>query len=294
MTVTLDALAYPDGTFAMVAMDQRESLRTMLAEHGRPDDAQAVAAFKAAVAEHLAPLASGFLIDPGYDEVADRVAGRDDGAGRPGLILAVDRLTQERGGPVTDTDLLDVDLAAAKARGVVALKLLVIWKRDGDEARRLELAREFVARSRAAGLLSVLEPVVQPAPGEDDFDLDHSIVGAAEVLGAVRPDLYKAQVPSRGTGDAGHIVKTCERITATLPVPWVVLSNGVARDDFPRAVELACTGGASGTLAGRALWTPALEAADPVPVLADRCRARLAEIAAVVHRAARPWREAAS
>jgi hypothetical protein len=36
-TYRLDALAYEDGTFAMVAMDQRESLRTMLAEHGRPD-----------------------------------------------------------------------------------------------------------------------------------------------------------------------------------------------------------------------------------------------------------------
>jgi beta-glucosidase len=33
MTLTLDALARPSGTFLMVAMDQRESLRTMLSEH---------------------------------------------------------------------------------------------------------------------------------------------------------------------------------------------------------------------------------------------------------------------
>jgi sulfofructosephosphate aldolase len=281
MGVTLEDLSYQDGTFAMVAMDQRESLRTMLAEQGRPDGAAAIAAFKAAVAAQLGPLASAFLIDAGYDAPAE-----------PGLILAVDALVQERGGPVTDT-FLDRDvlanLAAEKARGVVALKLLVIWKRDGDEARRLELAREFVEVSRTAGLLSVLEPVVQPAPGEDDFDLDEAIVAAAEVLGAVQPDLYKAQVPSRGIGAATTIVKTCERITEALPVPWVVLSNGVARDDFPRAVELACTGGASGTLAGRALWTPALEVDDPTPVLAGRCRARLAEIADIVHRTARPW-----
>jgi sulfofructosephosphate aldolase len=279
MDATLQALAYDDGTFAMVAMDQRESLRTMLADHGRPDDAAAIAAFKAAVAEHLAPLASGFLIDAGYDAPA-----------KPGLILAVDQLAQQRGGPVTDTYLeRDVDLAAEKARGVVALKLLVIWKRDGDEARRLEMAREFVELSRTVGMLSVLEPVVQPAPGEDAFDLDQAIVAAAEALGPVRPDLYKAQVPSRGIGDAAAIVKTCEHLTEILPVPWVVLSNGVARDDFPRAVELACTGGASGTLAGRALWTPALEVDDYVPVLAGRCRDRLAEIAAIVHRSARPW-----
>ncbi|WP_432944649.1 hypothetical protein ACQPXM_03480 [Kribbella sp. CA-253562] len=285
MDVTLQALSYDDGTFAMVAMDQRESLRTMLAEHGRPDDPGAIAAFKAAVAEQLAPLASGFLIDAGYDAPTE-----------PGLILAVDQLTQERGGPVTDTHLDRAqleELQAAKARGVVALKLLVIWKRDGEQARRLEMAQEFVDVCRTAGLLSVLEPVVQPAPGEDDFDLDEAIVAGAEALGPTRPDLYKAQVPSRGLGDADAIVKTCERITATLPVPWVVLSNGVARDDFPRAVELACTGGASGTLAGRALWTPALEADDPVPVLATRCRDRLAEIVEIVHRTARPWQAAA-
>ncbi|TWD81231.1 sulfofructosephosphate aldolase [Kribbella amoyensis] len=281
MANTLDALAYDDGTFAMVAMDQRESLRTMLADHGRPDDPAALASFKAAVAEHLAPLASGFLIDQGYDAPRE-----------PGLILAVDKLAQERGGPVTDTYLDDVDVAAAIERGVVALKLLVIWKRDGAERRRLEMAGEFVERCRGAGLLSVLEPVVQPTAGEADFDLDPAIVAAAEVLGEVRPDLYKAQVPSRGVGAADEIVKTCARLTETLPVPWVVLSNGVARDDFPRAVELACTSGASGTLAGRALWTPALEVEDPGRVLATRCRDRLAEITGIVHRHARPWPEA--
>lgn len=64
MRPMLDALAYPDGTSTMVAMDQRESLRTMLAEHGRPE---AITAFKAALAEHLGPLASGLLLETGYD-----------------------------------------------------------------------------------------------------------------------------------------------------------------------------------------------------------------------------------
>jgi sulfofructosephosphate aldolase len=281
MRPTLDALAYPDGTFAMVAMDQRESLRTMLAEHGRPDGPAAIAAFKAAVAEHLAPLASGFLIDKGYD--APR---------RPGWILAADALTQERGGPVTDTQLDEsVDPHAAREAGAVALKLLVIWKRDDQAERRLEMSAEFVRRCADAGLLSVLEPVVQPASGEDDFELDAAIVEAAEVLGPVRPDLYKAQVPSRGLGDPDQIIKTCEQLTSTLEVPWVVLSNGVARDDFPRAVELACRGGASGTLAGRALWTPALETDDPATALATTCRERLTLIADIVHKYGRPWRE---
>jgi sulfofructosephosphate aldolase len=280
----LDALAYGDGTFAMVAMDQRESLRTMLAEHGRDDGPEAMAGFKAAVAEHLAPLASGFLIDDGYDvHVPPEV----------GLIVAVDELTQERGGPVTDTHLDEsVDPQAARREGAVALKLLVIWKRDDQQRRRLEMAEEFVWRCSEAGLLSVLEPVVQPGPGEEGFELDAAIVEAAWALGPVRPDLYKAQVPSRGVGDPDAIVKTCIQLTETLDGPWVVLSNGVVRDDFPRAVQLACEGGASGTLAGRALWTPALAVDDPGPVLAGPCRDRLAEIADIVRRNGRPWTEA--
>src|SRR4051794_28972242 len=259
MRPTLDALAYPDGTFAMVAMDQRESLRTMLADHGRPDDARAIRSFKAAVAEHLAPLASGFLIDKGYDAPSG-----------PGWILAVDALTQERGGPVTDTHLDEtVDPDAAREAGAVALKLLVIWKRDNQQTRRREMAEEFVRRCAESNLLSVLEPVAQPADDEHDFDLDTAILEAAEALAPARPDLYKAQVPSRGVGDASAIVATCRRLTETVHGPWVVLSNGVARDDFPRAVELACRGGASGTLAGRALWTPALENQE---LLATTCR----------------------
>jgi sulfofructosephosphate aldolase len=40
------------------------------------------------------------------------------------------------------------------------------------------------------------------------------------------------------------------------------------------------------------LWTPALEADDPNPVLAGACRDRLTLIADIVHRTARSWRDA--
>jgi sulfofructosephosphate aldolase len=42
---SLDAIGRPAGTFAMVAMDQRESLRTMLREHGHEADDRRVARF---------------------------------------------------------------------------------------------------------------------------------------------------------------------------------------------------------------------------------------------------------
>src|SRR5215210_480798 len=103
MTITLDALARDTGTFLMVAMDQRESLRTMLAQHGHDATDERMVRFKLAVARELSPYASGFLIDRhyGFDKIVR------EGLVPPscGLILAADALEQPPGGIVQDTDL---------------------------------------------------------------------------------------------------------------------------------------------------------------------------------------------
>jgi sulfofructosephosphate aldolase len=162
MTITLDALARPTGTFLMVAMDQRESLRTMLAEHhAGPIEDERLAAFKLAVARELSPHASALLVDSEYGWFERVLSERLVDAGC-GLIMAVDALEQEPGAIVEDTTLDEtVDVAAVAARGVAALKLLVIWRDDAERARRVEMAHAFSALAREHGLLSVLEPVVR-------------------------------------------------------------------------------------------------------------------------------------
>ncbi|HWM05120.1 MAG TPA: hypothetical protein VNP92_22505 [Actinophytocola sp.] len=287
----LSDLSRPSGGLAMVAMDQRESLRAMLAEHtaGTVRDADLVA-FKLAVVEALGPHASGLLIDRtyGYDRVVDERLLPES----CGLILAADTLHHPvAGGPVEDTTLDDeVDPAAARAAGVAALKLLVLWRRDDDRAvrdARLAMSAEFVRRCRAAGLVSILEGVARPEPG-DDFDA--LLLEAATELGALRPSLYKAQVPRHGKGDPADIGRVCERVTAMLPVPWVVLSQGVSISDFPESVRIACRAGASGFLAGRAVWSDTL--ADPGPLLRTRSTERLRRLGELVDTTARPWQEA--
>jgi sulfofructosephosphate aldolase len=274
---SLDAIGRPAGTFAMVAMDQRESLRTMLREHGHEADDRRVARFKRAVARELAPHASGFLIDSEHvDDVAPLVP--------RGLILAVDRLVQEPGGPVEDTSL---DEDTEPRAGVVALKLLLIWRDDERRAERVELARSFVELARSRGLLSVLEPVVRHENRE------WAIVEAARELGATGCSLYKCQVPLEGKGEAEELTRRARRIDEALPCPWVVLSQGVAPRDFPGAVAAACRGGASGFLAGRALWTVALPADDPTELLRAHSAPTLRRLGAIVDEHGRPWREKA-
>ncbi|MEV5777446.1 hypothetical protein AB0L49_40595 [Streptomyces antimycoticus] len=294
------ALARPSGTFAMVAADQRDSLRTMLAERaGLPGDAvpdDRLTDFKLAVARELGPFASALLLDRdyGYHQVTAEGALPDGCA----PILAVDVLDQPPGGAVHDTSLdEEADLKAAAAEGCRGLKLLVIWRRDDQRDRRVALAHRFVQLCRDAGLASVLEPVARPTPQEEaagTFRLNDSIVEAARELAPSGPSVYKCQVPNGGRGTVAEIAAQAERIDAAVDVPWVVLSQGVSADDFPRSVEAACRAGASGFLAGRALWTNALDAPEPTAALRGPSADRLRRLADVVDTHGRPWWTAAA
>jgi len=287
MTTTLDALARESGTFLMVAMDQRESLRTMLAQHHDDVDDARMVRFKLAVVRELGPYASGLLIDRhyAYEEIArERLLPPSCG-----LILAVDALEQPPGGAVEDTELDDdADLDAAVRNGVVALKLLVILRDDARRSRRVDMARRFSELARSHGLLSVLEPVVR---GPEGFDREAAIVEAAAELAQTGCDLYKCEVPTHGTGEPAEITEWSQRIDAAVPCPWVVLSQGVDPARYPAAVEAACKGGASGMLAGRAVWTATLAADDPTELLRAHSAPRLQELAQIVDEHGRPWRE---
>ena len=294
-TPTLDDIARPSGGFAMVAMDQRESLRTMFADAGAgPAGDGDLVAFKTAVARSLGPLASGFLIDRtfGFAEVRAGML-----PARCGLILAADALEQAPGEPVEETALDEVVAAPGfDLTGVRAIKLLLLWRRDAHRDRRAEMARRFIGVAADRGVLSVLEPVVRATPGElsaGRWDEDRAVLEAARELSPLGPSLYKAQVPRRGKGTPEQLRRASEDLGSAVAGPWVVLSQGVDRDDFLPAVRAACRGGASGFLAGRALWSdvvgrPALDRA-----LSEISVPRLERLVEVVDLEATPWRAAA-
>lgn len=290
---TLEAIARPSGGLAMVAMDQRESLRHMFdqAGAGRPEH-DVLVRFKRDVATALGPLASAFLVDAemgGLQILEDGLL-----PASCGFILAVDALDQEPGGPVEET-ALDPGALAAVREGVDAIKLLLIWRRDAHRERRVALAQRFVDEAAARGVLSVLEPVVRATPEEIDrgtWDLDAAIREAAAELSPLRPSLTKVQVPMAGAGSPAEQRAASERLAEVVTGPWVVLSQGVALEAFADAVEAACRAGASGFLAGRGLWSDVVGAADVPAALAERSRPRLQRLTELVDAHARPWHEA--
>ena len=289
------ALARAGGAFGMLAIDQRETLRTMLAERwdGPVPDA-AIVRFKVDAARALTPAASAVLLDPEYALGPVIAAGAR--AASCGLIVGADRFDQPAGKPVERT-WFDADLARQGIEaGAAALKLLVIWRRDEQQADRAEAVEAFLATCRTAGLVGIVEGLVRGPRGAETLTgaaLDAAILDCDRELCGFGPDLYKGEVPTLGAGSDAQITELARQMTAVVgPRPWVVLSAGVPVERFEDAVAASCRGGASGFLAGRGIWRSALPVDGREAAFREVALPRLERLAVIVDRDARPWWDA--
>lgn len=280
----LAALARPSGAFAMLAVDQREGLRAMLARHQpAPVPDSALTAFKLDVIRVLTSYASAVLIDRALAWEQALAAGAV--APGCGLIAAADVLIGSADELVADVRIDELVVpAAVRAQGAVALKLLVLW-RPGDAAEpRIAMVDDLIARCRGAGLVSIVEPVTRQPHGGGAWDREAAILAAAVELGRRGADIYKGEVPLFGTGAEADVRRACAAITRSVGSPWVVLSSGVPQDAFPQAVEWACREGASGFLAGRGIWAGTVGQPDVAHALQHDAVPRLQRLCDVVDR----------
>lgn len=281
---SLEALTRPSGAFAMLAIDQRESMRAMFGEYQKtPVTDEQITRFKLAALRALTPLASAVLVDRQF---AWRQA-VDEKAVAPscGLIAAADEFIPSATEIVSDVRIDEqVRPLEVKADGAAALKLLVLWRPDESAEMRKSMVRDFIGRCRQAGLLSIIEPVSRGPRDASPWELSDGIQAAAEELGDMGADLYKAEVPLYGKGGERAVRDACARLHRTIRGPWVVLSSGVSPDDFPQAVEWACREGASGFLAGRAVWRTVIGTPDINRSLMEDAAVRLQRLCDVVDR----------
>ena len=290
MRRALTNLARPSGALAMVAVDQREALRGMFAAHqSTPVPDSQLTQFKVDVARELSPFASALLVDQefGIDAIIDQKVL----APTCGLIAAADLLVGPAGGAATDT-AVDPDVNPLRMRdiGSVGLKFLVLWRNDESPESRLKLVDEFNQLCAKSGLPSIIEVIVKPPTDSSrSFDREEELVIAAKEASTWSADLYKAEVPFHGEGDLLAITRNAQRITEAVGTPWVVLSNGVKAPFFADAVKACAQGGASGFLAGRAVWADIVGAPDIPAALREVSIPRLEKLAEIVDQYARPW-----
>ncbi len=298
-TTGLDAIATEAGTFAVLAMDQRGTLRRMLAAVDRADTPdEEITALKRDMIASLAGSASAFLVDPTFGLPASKAA---DTSAPYGVLLAAEPASRgtHDGEPVVSLDPAQ-DAAWVRDSGADALKFLVQVRADrptGSDGRdttaeAVEVMRTLVADCAGVGVPSVIENLIFPLAGEAPLSPEaraDAIIEAAVLIDDLRPSLLKLEYP--GSPEA------CRRLADRISSPWAVLSAGVSSDEFADVLRVSCDeGGASGFIAGRSVWreTVAMDHAERVAFLSDTGRRRLDEYCAIIEGRARSYREAAA
>ncbi len=291
----LDAIARDDGTFAIVAMDQRNTLRRMMTAVDGPTDDASLQEFKQDVVTPLFELASGILLDPDIGIPAITEVDRQG----CGVLVAAEPADKESyHGEPRATRSTALDAAWVRDLGGDALKFLVQLRADRQRPEGspdlvqelIEVVEAIVDDCRATGVPSVVENLIYKLPGESELSpaqRSDAIIGAAEVLDELGCDLLKLEYP--GSPQA------CRRLAETIETPWAVLSAGVAFDQFQDVLRISCDeGGASGFIAGRAIWKDAvgMDRAQRREFMATTGQERLAGCIAAIDGRARPWRGA--
>ena len=90
------------------------------------------------------------------------------------------------------------------------------------------------------------------------------------------------EMPLYGKGTQQELLSASQRLNENINMPWVILSSGVDEKLFPRAVSVAMTAGASGFLAGRAVWSSVVGLPDTELMLRDVSAPKLQRLGDIV------------
>ena len=247
--------------FCIVAFDQRGSYRRMM-----PADADYdyLREFKRIVIDALSYQASAVLTDPIYG-----MTGAMDMKNGAGLLLALEKSGYSGDSTFRTTEMLPGwTPRKAQMAGADAAKLMLYYHPDSGELaeKQEELARQVIAECHALDMPVFLEPMsysLDPkAPKESAAFAEtrpQVVIDTAKRLAKTGADVLKLEFPHdiAHNQDENAWYEACDAISWGVDAPWVLLSAGVDFDQFARQLEVACKGGASGFLAGRAIWKEA-------------------------------------
>ena len=269
----LQQIANQHGIFTITALDHRGSLVSMLERAFDTNHVawEAVVAEKARLMQALAPHSSAILLDPLFG--VGPMISQGLLPGSVGLLLASEASDYE-GTDVNRVTKLQPNwsVAAMKRLGAAAVKLLLFYHPEAPTAAQQEdLVRQVAADCRQHDIPFLLEPMTYPLePGQKKSDAAFAARKPELVLESVRRlvplgvDVLKAEFPTEAgyEQDEARMRHYCRELTAVAGIPWVLLSAGVDFVTFQRQVEIACEEGASGFLAGRAIWQEGMRLAD--------------------------------
>ncbi|MDQ7026364.1 MAG: tagatose 1,6-diphosphate aldolase [Anaerolineae bacterium] len=281
--------------FGILAFDQRGSYRRMM-----PDNTsyQQLVQVKVEIISELAKDASAVLTDPIYG-----LSPAMHMNGKAGLLMALEKSGYSGDSTYRKVEFID-SWTPEKIRkmGASAAKLLVYYNPQAETlADELdEMIRQVVRDCHAWDLPLFLEPLSysldanipknSPEFAQQRADI---VVETARRLSQTGIDILKMEFPVdlQFNQDHDEWRKQCERLSAASSIPWVLLSAGVDFEEFEPQVLIACESGASGFLAGRAIWKEgaAMPTDERQAFLTGTATDRLRKLIRIAQEKARPW-----
>lgn len=277
----MENLSTTDGVISALAIDQRGSLKQMLADAAnKPADETTIVDFKTAVSSELTPYASSILTDPEYGLPATKV--RDKNCG---LLLSYEKTGYDTTEPGRMPDLIaNQSGLRIKNEGGDAIKFLVYY--DPDEGQEINDKKQaFVERvgaeARANELPFFLEVLTYDANIADAKSEEFAKVKANKVIETMKEfskpqydvTVLKVEIPFNikyveGFNGSNNVVYTQQEAKDLLKeqseatdLPYIFLSAGVTSEEFIAEIKMAEEAGAdfNGVLCGRATWKPSIE-----------------------------------
>ena len=268
----LRRIADADGRFAIVAADQRPPIENLVSQRrGGETPWSDVANVKRIIIEQFAPMTSAVLVDPYYGFPAAYEA-IDPGRGLL-LTLESSRFVEDDLGR-RSSQIGDWSVDKIKRTGADAVKALA-WFRPDAPAQTVEHQQRFVEEigqaCRRFDIPFVFELLDYPLPHDDETAPSGRIDRVVDSVAAFADprfgvDLFKlespilpADVPDLGSPGSQEALEAFARLDEASPRPWVMLSAGAGKTDFINVLRHAYAAGASGYLAGRAIWWDAFQ-----------------------------------
>jgi tagatose 1,6-diphosphate aldolase len=270
------------GRYKMTAVDQRPPIKNPIkAKRGTAEAPwEDVAGFKELLIEELQAESSAMLLDPHY-AYPRGVTLLDK---RLGLIVTLeDSLFREAASGSGDRYSAEIDdwsVEKIKRVGGDAVKVLTWYRPDGDPAV-CRAQQDFTQRvgdaCRRYDIAYVFELLVYPLAKDEEQTRDYVEMRTKHpqlVLESVQTfadpkygvDLFKlesplaaADVPGVGAPGWEEAQKWFDALGQAAGRPWVMLSAGAGMDEFRKVLTHAYRAGASGYLAGRAIWLKAFQ-----------------------------------
>jgi tagatose-1,6-bisphosphate aldolase len=262
----LQQISTSGGLFAICAMDHRGSMAEML-NRVRPGSGtyDEIVRRKQEFCSILSPHATGVLLDPEYGAAQCLAAGALPGD--RGLLVSAETSGYSGSSDARLTTLLEEwGVDKIKRLGASAVKLLLYYRPElGDvAARQIAVLNRLATDCSAHDIPLLVEAVSYRIAGEtaEQLAAKRAVIATetARQVTASGADVLKAEFPAAGKGGASdtELLERCRRLSQASRLPWVVLSGGVDYGTFLKQVEIACRGGASGFLGGRAIWQEAV------------------------------------